>query len=277
MRGVGKTWLGIDLARGIAEGRSVGPWEGHGKKNVLYLDGEMPPDDVKSRDKGLGPPCENLVYINHEILFGRTGRIINITDPQVQSAITDLCLDLGFKVLFLDNLSTLASGSDENKGTDWEMLQPWLLNLRRRKIAVVFIHHAGRNPKEMRGHSKREDAAFWVIRLERTEEGEPRVGAKFISRFTKCRNAANEPTAYEWCYLPNGEQTQVTYRVMAAIDVFKQLVADGLTKCADIAAEMEVSKGYVSKLARQGERAGWLTIAGGTYKFRDQRKSAYND
>jgi AAA domain len=266
-RGVGKTWLAIDIARGIAEGRSVGPWKDHGSKNVLYIDGEMPPDSVKERDQGLGSPCDNLVYINHEILFQRTGRILNLTDFQLQKAILEICLDLGIKVVFLDNISTLVSGSDENKGLDWEMIQPWLLDLRRRKIAVVFIHHAGRNPKEMRGHSKREDSAFWVIRLERTEELEARIGAKFISRFTKTRNTADEPSAYEWCYTPFGDRTQVTCREMSSIDVFKRVVQDGLCSATDIAAEMSMSKGYVSKLAKKAERAGWLTIDRGIYKI----------
>ena len=187
----------------------------------------------------------------------------------VQNAILETCLDFGIKVLFLDNISTLVSGSDENKGLDWEMLQPWLLDLRRRKIAVVFIHHAGRNPREMRGHSKREDSAFWVIRLERTEEIEARVGAKFISRFTKCRNTADEPCAYEWGYIPSGDRTDVSIRQMAPIDVFKRVVQDGLCRPTDIAAEMGISKGYASKLAKKGEEAGWLIIDGGTYRLRE--------
>ncbi len=41
------------------------------------------------------------------------------------------------------------------------MMLPWLLDLRRRKIAVVIVHHAGRSG-EMRGTSKREDNVFWI-------------------------------------------------------------------------------------------------------------------
>jgi putative DNA primase/helicase len=276
-RGVGKTWLAIDLAHGIAEGRNVGPWKHQGSKPVLYLDGEMPPDAVKSRDRGLGKETEKLVYINHEILFQRTGRIFNLADVKLQEAILELCLDYGIKVLFLDNLSTLVSGADENKGLDWEILQAWLLKLRRQKIAVVWIHHAGRNPKEMRGHSKREDSAFWVIRLERFDEAGPRIGAKFIARFTKCRNTAEEPVALEWCYTPEGDATRVTHREMSHSDVFKQCVRDGLNRATDIAAEMGISKGYVSKLAQRAEQAGWLSIEKGTYKMTETTPRDYYD
>ena len=85
--------------------------------------------------------------------------------------------------MVLDNLSCLASGLDENKGQDHEAISNWLLNLRRRKITVIFIHHAGRGG-EMRGHSKREDACSWILQLrDAKEEGDD--GAKFISHFAK--------------------------------------------------------------------------------------------
>ena len=42
-RGVGKTWLAWAIARAIATGEGVGPWEA-GEKSVpvCYVDGEMP-------------------------------------------------------------------------------------------------------------------------------------------------------------------------------------------------------------------------------------------
>ena len=71
-RGVGKTWLALDLALGIAVGRDVGPWKVHAPQSVLYLDGEMPPGDVKERDRGLNGVVPTLTYISHELLFERT-------------------------------------------------------------------------------------------------------------------------------------------------------------------------------------------------------------
>jgi hypothetical protein len=41
-RGLGKTWLAVHLARCLAEGRDCGPWKIAKKRNVLYVDGEMP-------------------------------------------------------------------------------------------------------------------------------------------------------------------------------------------------------------------------------------------
>ena len=147
------------------------------------------------RDYALGCPSENLTYINHEILFERTGRVMNLADPVFQKAVLDLCVAEGFKVLFLDNLSCLTSGVDENKGIDWEILLPWLLQLRRMHITVIFIAHAGRN-NQMRGHSKREDPAFWIMRLDDPlDVNEGREGAHFITRFAKWRSI-QKPATY---------------------------------------------------------------------------------
>ena len=66
--------------------------------------------------------------------------------------------------MFLDNLSCLFSGIKENDADAWELVLPWLLEMRRNRIAVIIVAHAGRNGY-MRGTSRREDAAFWIIQL----------------------------------------------------------------------------------------------------------------
>jgi hypothetical protein len=260
-RGVGKTWLGMHLAKGLATKINVGPWKIHNRASVLYLDGEMPAGDVKQRVNWLGQQSsENLVYANHEILCDQTGRIMNIADPIFQTAILEFCQAGEFTALFLDNLSTLASGIDENKNMDWEVIQPWLLKLRRAHITVFFIHHGGRN-NEMRGGSKREDPSFWVIRLDQPNSAEPSDGAHFISRFTKWRNASKQPKTYEWIYKPeiNGE-VLVEVREASPLQIFHDHVFNGLDTCTEIAIEMDATNGYISQLAKKAQDQGWLRI-----------------
>jgi hypothetical protein len=91
MRGVGKTWFAMDFAHSIAQKRNLGPWAAPKQRNVLYLDGEMPPSDIKARDFALGAPVQNLAYVNHEILFQRTGRIMNLADISFQNGIFARC------------------------------------------------------------------------------------------------------------------------------------------------------------------------------------------
>src|SRR5262249_26364344 len=164
----------------------------------------------------------------------------------------------GAKVLFLDNLSTLASGMRENEADSWELVNPWLLDLRRRKIAVVIVHHAGRSG-EMRGTSKREDNVFWIIALDDAKKNaEDKRGARFVSRFTKpSRNTQEDVPAFEWHFItqPNGE-VSISHKPAQTMDVFLGLIEDGVTECNQIASEMKTSPSTVSRLAKQAMDAG---------------------
>jgi len=270
-RGLGKTWLALDMARGLAEGRAVGPWPVSKARRVLYIDGEMPLDGIRDRDTALRGGDGGLFVLNHEWLFQKTGCVLNLSDRSAQSSILELCKLQKIEVVLLDNLSCLFSGVAENDADAWEMVLPWLLEFRRRKIAVIIVHHANRTGKEMRGTSRREDAAFWVLRLDampdHTKDGD---GARFISRFTKTRQGTGEETEpLEWLYQTDGVRTRAAFRKVATIEVFKQWIRDGLTSCSDIAEEMGLSKGAVSKLAKRGQDAGWLRVDGRTYKVID--------
>jgi AAA domain len=268
-RGLGKTWISLLLAQGIATGKEVGPWAVHSIRRVLYIDGEMPPDSIRSRDSSLGTPCENLIFLNHQILFEKTGQVLNVANLLVQEAITQFLLDAKISVLFLDNLSTLVAGLKENAGEDWEHVQPWLLQLRRHHISVVWIHHAGRDPKNMRGHTKREDPAFWVIRLEETDDDENRNGAKFISHFTKNRNAPESPEHYEWAFTPNANKTLVTFKLASNWQLFRKAVEGGLESATDICEEIHCSKGLVARMAKRAMGEGWLTKKGRNYVLKE--------
>jgi hypothetical protein len=265
-RGLGKTWFSMLIAQGIATGRIIGPWNVTGTRRVMYMDGEMPPDSVRDRDTSLGAECENLIYLNHQILFEKTGQILNLANLQTQEGITTFLLDNGVQVLFLDNLSTLVSGVQENTADDWEVLQGWLLQLRRHGVSVVWIHHSGRDAKNMRGNSKREDPAFWVIRLEVADEEDTSVGARFVSHFTKNRNTPVLPCHYEWRFEPDGNQTHVTAKEASVRQLFRRYVEEGIATATELSDTIGCSPGLISRLAKQGEKEGWMTIKNRRYE-----------
>ncbi len=271
-RGLGKTWLALDLARSLSEGRAVGPWPVTKARRVLYVDGEMPLDGIRDRDEALRQQDGTLDVLNHEWLFQTAGMVLNLAERNTQAALTAMCEAKNFEVIILDNLSCLFSGVAENDADAWEQVLRWLLELRRRKIAVIIVHHANRAGQNMRGTSRREDAAFWVLRLDSVpdpaKEGE---GARFISRFTKARQGTRAETEpLQWAYEPDGKRVRVTYKALPTLEVFKEWLRDGLESCTDIAEEMGLTKGAVSKLAKRGERDGWLKMEGRHYKLLDR-------
>ena len=179
----------------------------------------------------------------------------------MQRAITAHCINTGVKVMILDNLSSLASGMKENEADSWELVNPWLLDLRRRKIAVVIVHHAGRSG-EMRGTSKREDSVFWIIALDDAKKNaDDKRGARFVTRFTKSsRNTQEEIPPYEWHVITDNEngKVSISYKQTQTQEVFMQLITDGVTDCADLAEEMKVAKATISKWAKRMMDAGRL-------------------
>ena len=267
-RGTGKTWLGVGMAEALSQGTQFGEWKAHAPVKVLYLDGEMPPDLTRARMKGLELKANpNLEVLNHELLFDATQRSMNITQPDLQAALTERCLTTEVKVLILDNLSTLAAGMKENDADAWEMVNQWLLILRRHRIAVVIVHHAGRSG-EMRGTSRREDNVFWIIALEDLKQGagtsEERKGAHFVSRFTKpSRNTQDEMPSYRWHFV-TGKDGVVTVSCEEAeeLEIFRKIIEEGVIRCGEIAEEMKVSPATVSRLAKRAQDAGWLRVNG---------------
>ena len=132
---------------------------------------------------------------------------------------------------------------------------------------MIIVHHAGRNG-EMRGTSKREDSAFWVLRLDAVAEEKSGSDkqTRFISTFTKERNSGKPQTPIEWTFKTGAEGlTRVSYKRVGQIEIFRQWVANGLTSATDIANEMGVSKGTVSKWAKDGVLEGWLDNDKGKY------------
>ena len=100
-RGVGKTHLCLGLARALAEGGRIGPWRAREAVPVLYVDGEMNAEQIRERDKALAKGEGSLHYLNHELLFARTEKTINLAHRECQlqsflSAVPALHLDHHF-------------------------------------------------------------------------------------------------------------------------------------------------------------------------------------
>jgi len=266
-RGLGKSWLALLMARALAESGTYGPWIGPRACRVLYVDGEMSADDLRARNSALRQKQGELMFLSHQVLFDRTRKALCLSDGAQQAELTGLCESTKIDVLILDNVACLFRGIEENSADDWrDQIENWLLDLRRRGIAVVIVAHAGRNTATMRGTSKREDAAFWIIRLDEVSGWDGQHGAKFVTRFVKNRNAPNDPASLEWSIRPDGKRVLVTYREADNLTLFRQWIEDGLETCGEIAEEMGLSKGQVSKLAKKAEKAGWLKKVGRKYQ-----------
>ena len=260
-RGLGKTWFSMLIATAVANGGNAGPWKANGARKVVYIDGEMALDGMLERMNGM-KSGENLIILNHEILFHLGGKTMNLADRPTQEALREYLVEVGAKMVIVDNLSCLCAGMEENQADDWEQLLSWLLELRRRKIVVLIVHHAGRNG-DMRGTSRREDAAFWILKLDYADESkcESARSAKFVSMFTKERNSGREQMQLEWCFKTDASgMVDVSYKSKCQLEELRSWIQMGLNSATAISEAMGISIGHVSKLAKKASRAGWLEV-----------------
>jgi KaiC/GvpD/RAD55 family RecA-like ATPase len=174
-RGVGKTQVAIGIAHAVASGGRFLVWNAPLPRRVLYVDGEMPGEDLQVRLRMLSDIDSDYLRIlpMDEQELGIT---LNLAQRDSQEKIEALLQ--GAELLILDNRSTLAAGGKENEAESWDSMQQWLLSLRRRGVSVLLVEHEGRNGNP-RGTSKREDVLDTLISLKRPEDYTPEDGARF--------------------------------------------------------------------------------------------------
>jgi RecA-family ATPase len=272
-RGVGKTWLSMALPKAISQGLELGLWEaGELKAKVLYIDGEMPLELTRHRSRGLGMGKGDVTYLHHEVLFDTLGSSLNIGNEAHRQALTELIVSKGYELLILDNLSCLAAGVDENKGDHYEPIKFWLLELRRRKITVIVVHHAGRAEGVMRGHSKREDDCSWILSLTSAKE-ETDQGAKFISHFSKPSRNTGEPQRDLLWHFTSVEDGTVSFTCEEAqtgeFETMLRHISEGVSCQKDLAEMMDKPKGTISKWIKRAKSQGRVKGDGNALTYID--------
>jgi hypothetical protein len=194
--GIGKTWLALSIAvmltRDEWEKAEIGPWEVKEPSGTLYIDGEMGEWDLKERLKALeGAHGKERTRSPLTILsanrIARTSRCqIDITKPEWRESIYEFIASRPrIKTVILDNLSALTPGRDENDKKEWDPINQWLISLRHLGLAIILIHHSGKNKRQQRGTSAHDDPMDVILSLSRDKKG----GGIWID-YVKARNIA---------------------------------------------------------------------------------------
>jgi Mrp family chromosome partitioning ATPase len=186
-RGVGKTWVALNIAHAIASGGDFLRWRAQRPRRVLYIDGEMPAVTLQERYGTIvvasktNVPAENFRLVAADI---QPDGLPDLADAEAQrfydSAIADADL------VIVDNLSTIARGLRENEADSFGPVQSWMLAQRAAGRSVLAVHHAGKGGGQ-RGTSRKEDTLDSVISLARPPGYLANEGARFEVRFTKSR------------------------------------------------------------------------------------------
>jgi len=146
-RGIGKTFAALSMSLAVAGGLSLYNWRASKGNKVLYVDGEMPAVAMQERLNALacGMAAPELAMQNLSLLTPdmQTRSMPDLSTTEGQRSLEPFLH--GVNLLVLDNLVTLCRTGKENESQSWQPMQSWLLDLRRRGIAVLLVHHAGKS------------------------------------------------------------------------------------------------------------------------------------
>lgn len=258
-RGIGKTFTALHISLSVAGGLSLFNWHAPKARRVLYVDGEMPAISMQERLAALAtgmaaPPhaMQNFSIITPDM---QSRPMPDLATTYGQQALEPFLA--GVDLLVLDNLATLCRTGKENESQSWTPMQTWLLDLRRRGMAVLLVHHAGKSG-DQRGTSAREDIMDTVISLRRPTTYSVAEGARFEVHLTKARGIVGEDAMPFEVHL-RSEGNQLIWDVNELVNVqaeqLKQLLAEGFS-IRDCADEMGVSKSVVHRLKKKLEEGG---------------------
>ena len=177
----------------------------------------------------------------------------NLASAEGREAVEQWIAD-GIDLLVIDNISTLCRLGKENESESWEPMQTWLLDLRRRGISVLLVHHAGKGGAQ-RGTSRREDILDTVISLRRPDDYDPTEGARFEVHLEKSRGIFGEEAAPFEARLETRDGSALwTIRGIEDVKLARAhvLFAEG-TSVRDVADELGISKSAAGRLKKKVE------------------------
>ncbi len=255
MRGIGKTFISLSVAYAVASGGKVfDRWESPRPARVLFLDGEMPARTLQERLAALvagseaEPPDNDYLRIITPDMQG--GPMPNLATREGQETLAPFLA--GVDLVVLDNLATLARNGRSNDEESWLPVQGWLLDLRRRGLSVLMIHHQGKGG-DQRGTSAKEDILDTVIRLARPKDYQSEQGARFEVHLTKARGICGaEAKPFEAQLFTEGQALTWTTRNIedAELEHLARILSEGTT-IRDAAEEMGISKSAAGRLKKK--------------------------
>jgi len=277
-RGIGKSFFAHQIANSIRKGESCGPWGCNFCVPILLVDGEMSCNDLQERCELLGLNTDGLspLYLYSDAMANQHGiQRAHLMNEAWREKVKSIILARHIKILILDNISSLASGIDENVKKDWDPINQWLIELRFLGIATIMLHHTSKAGLQ-RGTSAREDNLDISIMLKRPTDYTPEDGCRFIVSFAKARVSQDAlsligDTEFKLIQNESGNYIFEYKNVRRAVkkDVTRML-SEGMKPTA-IVETLGVSKGYVSRIKKEGIQSGYfckdgkLSAAGDDY------------
>ena len=195
-RGAGKTFMGLAMACAVASGFNFLHFKADKPRKVLYVDGEMDAREMQDRlnllISGFEQDGKHVKQENLRLFLA--GMQENATMPdlatkrgqaQLESYINEADL------VIVDNIFSLYTAGRENDADSWVEYNAWSRKLRAKGVALLWIHHTGKDKNRgPRGSSAIEAILNSSVCLEVAPGHKSSDGAIAVVRYTKTRGVA---------------------------------------------------------------------------------------
>ncbi len=247
--GVGKSMFLSAMARAVALGLPLGDYAAPTKlRSVAIVDAEMSEKEIHDR-MPLDVP-DTVHFITMGLMERHDHSPFSLGNRVDQKDLIRICEEKFIDVIFIDNIEyTLepAPGKDIWHPETWKQVIPLIRWAKMTGRMLVFIDHLNAQGGVQGSLSKQRGASF-VMKLD--ADYEEHAVMCFKSHFVKIRYIVNNPLkANRRWWLDDSGEWQCEREISKHDQVIKLLIEEVPQK--DIALEVGLSRGQVSKLARK--------------------------
>jgi KaiC/GvpD/RAD55 family RecA-like ATPase len=202
--GIGKTNFALHLGGSVAVGAAFVGWEGRGSPSkVLYVDGEMPAQDMKDRLATIreihgGAVGDDLIVVNRDLFEADTGTDLPpLNSPEGAGWFLAQVKAVKPDLVILDSAMCLFAG-ELSKEETWELPNLLMQKITALGCCLILLHHTGRDHTHIFGSSRAEFRMDSVAMLRRVENASG-DGAEFVVTFDgECGGKARSRGPSNW-------------------------------------------------------------------------------
>lgn len=226
--GVGKTYIMLHMAYSVAIGApQCFVWDIPRARPVVYVDGEMDQLTLQERQaeiaRAFHPVYPERGYMKIITPDQQPKYPPRINTKEGRARIEEHFQPGCFAVL--DNIVTLCPGGDEKESEDWSVIQEWILYLRRNRISLFMVQHAGKSGDQI-GTSKKEIQLSCNLKLTNQNHYTPEDGLRVKAELKKLRRRGKDG---RWD--PRWAQPfEIAYRVVDGAAEFSTRPMKGILK-----------------------------------------------
>lgn len=267
--GHGKTLLAMSIGYAVASKKGFLDWKANDEQDtgVLYVEGELPGEDVIKRLSQLGDDLDEKLFRAVSLAqFDQLNQTMpSLGTPEGRKWLDKEIEDSKSGLIILDSLATLGmlsfsdTKSTNNDIESWSDIQAWALRHRARGRSIIFLHHQGKSGSQLGtiAHEIALDARMAMLCEEHTEED-----TVFKISFIKPRHfygtdtlpfiarAKTEPSTghIQWTREPTGAvRRDAKHEQMQRV---KDLLEQGMSQ-TDIAKELGLGRSRVSQIVQE--------------------------